>query len=163
MFDALPRRFYVPVHHRRRGRQAEAVRGAHDVEPLVGVRFAGRDSPPHPVVEDFGSGSGQRVESRVDQPSQRRFRVQPADPGDVEYFGRAERMQSDLRIARFQLPEQVFVKIDPQFRVQAALQQQLVAAQTERTVDFLAVLLQRGDERPVGLVGFAVEVAELAA
>ncbi len=30
---------------------------------------------------------GQRVESRVDQPSQRRFRVQPADPGDVNTSG----------------------------------------------------------------------------
>ena len=78
----------------------------------------------------------------------------------MEYFGRAERMQSDLRIARFQLPEQVFVKIDPQFRVQAALQQQLVAAQREGFLDFLGVLFDRGDVGPFGLVRLAVKIAE---
>ena len=72
-------------------------------------------------------------------------------------------MQPQRRVARFQPAEQPFVEVDFQSGVQAALQQQLVAAQTERAVDFFAVLLHRGDERPVGLVGFAVEVAELAA
>lgn len=54
----------------------------------------------------------------------------------MRHFGRAQRMQPQRRVARFQPAEQPFVEVDFQSGVQAALQQQLVAAQTERAVDF---------------------------
>ena len=54
------------------------------------------------------------------------------------------------------------VEVNAQLRMQAALQQQLVAAKLQRTVDLLAVFGQRGDECPVCLVGLAVEIAEPA-
>ena len=45
--DALVRRLDVPVHHRRRGRQIQAVGFVHHVEPLLDRRFGGGDGPAH--------------------------------------------------------------------------------------------------------------------
>ncbi len=46
--------------------------------------------------------------------------------------------------------------------MQAALQQQLVAAQLQHAVDLGAVLVDGGDERALRLVRLAMEIAELA-
>ena len=63
----------------------------------------------------------------------------------------------------FQVAEQLFVEVDAELRMQPALQQQLVAAQRKRLCDLFAVLLARGDEGALRIVGLAVEIAELAA
>ena len=63
----------------------------------------------------------------------------------------------------FQVAEQLFVEVDAELRMQPALQQQLVAAQRKRLRDLFAVLLARGDEGALRIVGLAVEIAELAA
>ena len=69
-------------------------------------------------------------------------------------------MQPQRRVARFQPAEQPFVEVDLQSGVQAALQQQLVAAQREGFLDFLGILFDRGDVGPFGLVRLAVKIAE---
>ncbi len=81
----------------------------------------------------------------------------------MRHFGCAERMQPQRRIHLLQAAQQLLVEVDAQTRMQPALQQQLVGAQFERTVDLLAILGECGNERPLGLVRLAVEVAEAAA
>ena len=135
----------------------------HHVEPLFDRRLGGRYGPAYDGVEDLGAGTRKRVEPGCHQAAQGLQGRQAADAGDVRHLGRTQRMQPQRGVERFQVGEKPLVEVNAQLRMQAALQQQLVAAQTERAVDFFAVLLHRGDERPVGLVGFAVEVAELAA
>ena len=49
----------VPVEHRAVRRDAEAVRGAMDVEPVVGMLLARRDEPAHSVGEDLRTAAGQ--------------------------------------------------------------------------------------------------------
>ena len=60
--------FYMAVHHRRRGRQVEAVGFVHHLDPLLDRRFGGRDGFPHAGIEDLGPGTRQGVQSGGDQP-----------------------------------------------------------------------------------------------
>ena len=54
-------------HDRRRRAQADAVRGAHDLEPLVGRDLVGAEDVAHLVVEHLGRGAGQAAEAGVAQ------------------------------------------------------------------------------------------------
>lgn len=110
MLDPLAGCFYVAVHHCGGGGQSQTVGDAHHFDPLIGIGFSRGESAAHVVVEDFGSCSGQRVESCVDQASECGFDVQSADAGDVVHLGGSQRMQPDLRIASFQLPEKVLIE-----------------------------------------------------
>lgn len=125
--------------------------------------MAGEDGFPHTGIEDLGPGTRQGVQSGGDQPFQGVERGEAADAGDVRHFGRSEGVQAYLRIEALECREELLVEIDPQLRVQTALQQQLVAAEGEHPLDFLLVFVERGDESPLRLVGFAVEIAEAAA
>ncbi len=158
----LVRGLDMAVHHRCRGRKAEAVRLVHHVEPLFDRRLGWRYGPAYDGVEDLGAGARKRVEPGCHQAAQGLQGRQAADAGDVRHLGRTQRMQPQRGVERFQVGEKPLVEVDAQLRMQAALQQQLVAAQLQRTVDLLAVLGQRGDECPVCLVGLAVEIAEPA-
>ena len=135
----------------------------HHREPRRHRGLGGRDRAPHVGVEDFGSGARQRIQSGGHEPAQRFERRQTADAGDVGHFGRTERMKPDPGEHPFQVAEQLFVEVDAELRMQPALQQQLVAAQRKRLRDLFAVLLARGDEGALRIVGLAVEIAELAA
>ena len=163
VLDALARRLDVAVHHRGRRGQSESVGRAHDRQPAVGVGLSGRYGPPHAVIENLGPGSGQRIEAGVHQPAQRRLVVERADAGDVGDLGCAESVQLQRGIKPLELAEQVLVKVDAELGMQSALQQQLVAPQSKRLVDFPHVLVDRRHIGPFPVVRLAVEIAELAA
>lgn len=163
VLDALARRLDVAVHHRGRRGQSESVGRAHDRQPAVGVGLSGRYGPPHAVIENLGPGSGQRIEAGVHQPAQRRLVVERADAGDVGDLGRAESVQLQRGIKPLELAEQVLVKVDAELGMQSALQQQLIAPQSKRLVDFPHVLVDRRHIGPFPVVRLAVEIAELAA
>ena len=96
---------------------------------------------PYDGVEDLGAGARKRVEPGCHQAAQGLQGRQAADAGDVRHLGCTQRMQPQpWGSSRFQVGEKPLVEVDAQLRMQAALQQQLVAAQLQRTVDLLAVL-----------------------
>lgn len=161
VLDALGGRFDVAVHHGGRRGQVHAVCLAHHLAPLRNGGFAGRNAAAHLVAEDLGARSGQRVEAGGMEPFERLAVGEPADAGNVGHFGCTERMEPDLRVVGLERAEQLLVVGDVQFRVQAALQQQLVAAEAERFGDLGVVLFDGRDEGLLGLVRTAMEVAEL--
>ncbi len=77
-------------------------------------------------------------------------------------LGRAECMQPECGVAPFQFAKEILVKLNAQLRVKSSLYQQLVATQSQRLVDLLAILFDGGYECTLLLVRLAVDVAELA-
>ena len=68
VLDALGDRLDVAVHHRGRRRHAQAVRVAHDAEPLVGLRLLRRDDLAHAVDEHLAAAAGQGVQFQQSDP-----------------------------------------------------------------------------------------------
>src|SRR5215210_644166 len=136
VLDALLERLDVPVHHRGGCGHAEAVRGAHDVEPLLRSRLLRRDLVAHAIDEDLGAAARERVEARVAEPRERLVDRQLGAPRDVLHLARRERVQVD-RVARLDRAEEVFVVRDVEVRVVAALHEQPGAADRERLLDLL--------------------------
>ena len=60
----------------------------------------------------------------------------------------------------FEGAEQLFVIFDAECRVHSALQQELVATESKHLLGFADIFVERSYVVAVGLVGFAVEVAE---
>lgn len=106
-----------------------------------------------PLSRISGARPRQGIEPGSDQPEQNRFRIEPADACDMRHFGRPECMEPKLRKTAFQFPEQLFVKNDVELRVQPALQQELVATQSERLPNLGVVLFDRRDIRLVSSDG----------
>jgi hypothetical protein len=65
VLDALGNRFDVSVHHRCGRRHPQAVRMAHDGEPLVRLRLLRGDLLADAVDEDLAAAAGDRVEAGV--------------------------------------------------------------------------------------------------
>ena len=64
------RRFDVSVHQGRGRTQADRMRGAHDLDPAIGLEFVRREHVANVVVQNFGSGAGHRSKPCVDEPLQ---------------------------------------------------------------------------------------------
>ena len=96
------------------------------------------------------------------QPSQRLAYREAADTGDVGDLRGTEGMEPDFRMAGLEAAEELFVKGDVEAGVQAALQQQLVAAQPQGLL-YLGVIGFGGRDVGGALAGPAVEIAELTA
>ena len=88
------------------------------------------DHAAHAVGQDLRPAAGNRVEAGRHQPPQRRLERQLRDAGDVLHLGRREPVDPD-RVARLDPAEQLLVVLDAEVRVQAALQQDLPAAERD--------------------------------
>jgi hypothetical protein len=69
--DPVRRGVDVPVHHRRRGRDAELVRGRDHLDPHRGRQLPLGQDPADVIVQDLGRGTRQRIHAgvlRADQP-----------------------------------------------------------------------------------------------
>src|SRR5688500_17406670 len=71
-------------------------------------------------------------------------------------------MQLEVRVARLDRPEQIFVPLDRQIRVVTTLQQQLVSTERNRLVDLVENFLET-EHVTVAMADLAVERAEVAA
>ena len=78
----------------------------------------------------------------------------------MSHLGCAQSIEAQCRETLCKSAEQLLVVVDTERRMQTALQQQLVATESEHLLDFGNVLLKCGYEVSLGLVGFAVEVAK---
>ena len=67
LIDPVGRSFDVPVHQRGCAANAALVGGADHLLPLFGGELVAGEHEAHVVVENFGGGSGQRVEAVVAQ------------------------------------------------------------------------------------------------
>ena len=162
VLDALCGSLHMAVHHGGRGGEVHPVGFAHHLAPLRHGGLAGRYAAAYLVAEDFGTRSGERIESRLAQPSQRFVHRKAADAGDMVDLGGTECVEPDGGVACLEAAEKLLVKADVEPGVEAALQEQLVASQAQGLLD-LGVVGFGGGEVGGAVVGAAVEVAELAA
>ena len=161
MLDPLLERLDVAVHHRRRRRDPQPVRVAHDAEPLVRGRLLRRDDLADAVDEDLRAAAGERVEARVAQAREGLRDRQLGAARDVLHLGRRERVQVD-RVALLDRAEEILVELDPEIGVVAALHEERGAAEGERLLDLLEDDRLRQQVALAAVARAAVEGAEVA-
>ena len=112
----------------------------------------------HGVVEDLGAAAGDGVEAGIAEARDGVAQADAADFGDVGDFGRGEAVQVD-REALLDAAEEVFVPLDLEVGVQAALHEDAGAAQIEGLLDLVEDDFL-GEHVAFGVAHGAVEGAE---
>ena len=143
VIDAVAVLLAAAEHHRGGGAHAERMRDAVHVFPFVGGALEARDARANFVVENFRAAAGNRVEPGGHQARDRFAHAQPGDFRDADDLRRRKTVQMDLREALLERAQQIFVILDAQVRMQAALQQNAGAAQLEHLFDLLVDRLER--------------------
>ena len=138
VLDPLGQRFDVAEHHRRRAAAAQLVPHAVHVEPIVGQHLAARDCFAHAIDQNLAAAAGQAAEAGRLQSLQHRAQRQLGDLGEVMNLRRAEAVDVDLRKVLFDVAQQLFVPLQLELGMQAALHQNLVAAQVDASRGFFA-------------------------
>jgi len=133
LFDGLA----AAEHHGRGSAKPQRVRRAMHFDPVIGRRLEAADAAPHIVVQDLGPAAGNRIEAGVPQPGDGVANTQLADLGNVHDLGRGETVAPDLGKAVLDGAQQIFVPLDLQVGVQAALHEDAGAAEVERLLDLL--------------------------
>ena len=128
----VPRLLDVPEHHRRRRAEADAVRRAHDLEPLCRRDLVGAQDPPHLVIEDLGRGARQRAEPRVLEAQQVVLQIPLGRRGSLPDLERRERVHVDRRYRVLHGTQQIQVPATGESRMDPALQADLGAAALPR-------------------------------
>src|SRR5581483_7794013 len=167
VLDALFDRLHVAVHHRRRRRDAETVRLAHDAEPFARLRLLRRDDLAHAVDEDLRAPARNRIEPGVAQARERLGNRQLRAARDVLHLRRRERVEMDL-VLRLDRREEILVVVDSEVRMVAALHEQARPAEGERLLHLLEddrlreeVSLARVARAPIERAEIAVGVADV--
>ena len=159
-------RLDVPEHDRRRRPQADGVRGAHDLEPLLGAQLVGAEDAPHLVVEDLRGGARQAAEAGVAQQLEVVAQRPALGRGALPDLERGEGVDVQLRQRRADRPHEVEVPGAGEARVDAALQADLRRAAIPRLLaaaDDLVDAEQVGRAAQVGRQPALRERAEAAA
>jgi hypothetical protein len=134
MIHALLQRLAAAEHHGGGSAHAQRVRGAVHVDPFRSVALKPADAVPDPIVQNLRAAAGDGVEARVAQPGDGVAQAQAADFGDVGNLRRGEAMQV-YREALLDGAQQIFVPLDLQVGMQAALHQDAGAPQVQRFLD----------------------------
>ncbi len=142
VFDAVAERLDVAEHHRGRRRHADPVCRAHHVEPLGRRALVWADRLAHGLDEYLGAAARQRVEARVAQPPEHRLDAQVVEAREVDDLRRRERVDVDGEGVR-DVPEHLLEKLEPQIGVQAALHEELRAAEGDHLVELRVELVAR--------------------
>jgi hypothetical protein len=132
----------------------------HDVQPFLGAAFAFADESPHPVDQYFRSGARQGIHPRLLEGSKHVVMALFFLFADMGDFGWPEGMELQGWIHLFQLAEERSIELQAQFRVMAALEQQLVSTPFERLFYLPFVGGDVGDIS-VGMAGYAIEITKL--
>ena len=122
VIHALLQRLAAAEHHGGGGAHTEGVRGAMHVDPFRGRALEPADAVADAVVQDLRAAAGDGVETRVAQAGNGVAQAQPADFGDVGNLRRGKAMQVNVK-ALLDGPQQIFVPLDLQIGMQAALHQ----------------------------------------
>jgi hypothetical protein len=161
VLDPLGQRFDVAKHHRAGALAAEFVPGGVHLQPAVGEDFAARDLLADAIDENLAAAAGEAAEPGVLQSLEHRLERQLRELVEVPEFGGAEAVDVDLRELPLHAAEQVFVPLERQLRVQAALNENLVAAEVD---GFLNLLMQNflGEDVRLAVADGSVERTEVA-
>src|SRR4051812_24395154 len=134
---------------------------AHHREPVVRLRLLRRDLLADAVDEDLAAAARDRVETGIAQARDRLPERELAAPCDVLHLGRGQRVQVDL-VASLDRAKEIFVVVDREVGMMAALHEQPGAAEGDRLLDLLEDD-RLGQEIALPRVSWAsVERAELA-
>ena len=116
----------------------------------------------HAIDEDFGPPARQTPQPGVLQPPEDGGRWQLRHLRQMDDFRRAEAVDVQPRESLLHVAEQVLAPREVEFRVKAALEENLIAAQGQRLFD-LAEELFAPEDVALGVAGPAGEGAEAAA
>jgi hypothetical protein len=160
MVHALLDGFAAAEHHGRGGAHAELMRGAMHVHPILGVALQTADAMAHGVIEDLGAAAGNGIETGIHEALDGVAKTQAADVGDVGDFRRGQAVQVNAE-ALLDAAEEIFVPLDFEIRVEAALHQDAGAAQVEGLLNFVVDHFL-GQHVAFGMAHGPVEGAEAA-
>ncbi len=120
MIDALFFGLHVAVEHGGVGAQADFVRRARDVEPLLAADFVVADNFSHARIENFRAAAGQRIDARFLERQQRVANRKLRDAREISHLDHRERLQVHGGAALFQAAHQVQKIFKRQIGMQAA-------------------------------------------
>src|SRR5262249_16473397 len=121
-------RLHMAEHHGRRGPSAELVPDSMNFQPVVREDLATRDRLADPVHEDLGPAARQATEPSRPQPLQYFPQWALRHLGEVVDLRRAEAVDVDPWEVILDVSEQFLVPFQPEVRMQAALEQDLISA-----------------------------------
>src|SRR2546421_6408304 len=105
---------------------------AMDFQPFVGQAFVDRHSFANAIDEDFAAAAGQAAQASLLEPAKHFPKRHLVDLVKMPDFRRTEGVQIDLWKARLEIAEQFLIPFELETRMQAALHQDLIAAQRDR-------------------------------
>ena len=160
--DPVMRLVDMPIHHRRRRRDAERMRGRHDLDPLRRRQLALRQDPADLIIEDLGRGPRDRPEASAARLLEPLTHPDAHLPRTADDLHRAEGMHVHTRHAglhRVEDPERVVAR---EVGVDARLDADLGRADRPRLLRTVRDLLERERVR-IRIVTTLREGAEAAA
>ncbi len=159
MLDPFGQRLDVAEHHRGAADASQLVPYAADIQPIVGQHLAAGEFLAHAIDQDLGPTARQAAQAGRFQPLEHCPQRQSGHLGKMMNLGRAEAVNVDLRKVRLDVVQQLFVPLERQVGMQAALHQNLIAAQIDGLLDLLQQLCP-GEDVALGVFGLAKERAE---
>src|SRR5262249_41979417 len=147
-------------HHGAGGTAAELVPDAVDVEPFVGEALVDGHRLADAIDEDFAAAAGEAAHAGFLEPAQHLAEWQLVDLVEVPQLRRTESVEVHSGKVLLQIAEQLFVPFELEARMQAALHQDLVAAQVHGFLNLLVEYLAR-QHVGVGVGALAIEGAEV--
>ena len=145
MIHAMLEILAAAEHHGGRGAQAERMGGAVHFFPLVGGAFQAGNAGADFVVENFSAAAGNGFQACIAEAGDRVADAERGNFGDADDFRSGEAVQMDARVLLLQRAEQIFVVIELQIGIQAALQQNSGAAELEHLVNLAANFFEGED------------------
>src|SRR5712692_4094196 len=161
VLDTLLFCFDVAVEHGGVRAQADLMRRARNVQPLLAGNLVVADYFAHPRIEDFGAAAGQRVHTGLFQGQQSIADRKLGDAREVAHLNHGERLQVHARAALLESSHQVQEIMERQVRVQAADQVKLGGAFADALLGARKDLFERKGVR-AGSIGAAAESAQPA-
>src|SRR5258708_4308804 len=173
MVDAMAQFLATAEHHGGGGAQSQRMGHAVHLFPVVAGALQARNFPAHFIVENFRAAAGNGLQPGIHQALNRFADAEFAHFRDAQDWRWGKTMKMNLRIARLQRAQQIFVIADLQVRVQPTLEQNPGAAELQHFVDFFVDFLARknvtvlGSEAPVkrgegAILGAEIRVVDVA-
>lgn len=159
MFEPILKRFDVAEHHRSTGAESESVRCVHDVEPIVGHGFEWGDPFADVIDQDFAAAAGYGSEAGIFESDDDVGDGEVKDLLEVDNFAWAESVDVDFWELSFDMPKEVEIPAQAEFRMVSPLHEDLGASCGLGFLDFSVELLER-EHVSIGLGFGSVEGAE---
>ena len=118
----------------RRGADVLPVRFLHHLQPRFRATLERTHRLTDPFDEDFGARARQRVQPGLPQPPQHHRHGQPRDLGDMQHFGRSQRVQRH-RVLLLHAGQEVFVVVNLQLGIVTPLEHNLSRAHVQGFFD----------------------------